>query len=573
MFSITALDDSHIMLYWEMVEALRDAGSCRDGYRFGTVVERKTPGTSFVDIAHINYPGCYFTDTTLQVHTDYTYRLRAWLNDSYSGYSDEYTVQTLALDAPTSLVAQPISDQSVTLSWQDNCDFEAGYEVQRSDDAGPYVQCALLDADVIGYDDAGLQLGVLYTYRVCAITQHNSSDFSNEASAATFFPAPEELAAEPVSDQSIALSWDYSLVQDKGYILITNATDQYEQFLWNGDSSRFNQGFCIERKAAGEDFMEIARTAPDVLGYTDQQLDYGATYHYRIRAYTDLNYSAYSEEVQSTIYLEQPSAICATAVNDQQLHIQWSCPITFQQGYSLERSIDGAAFTEIASIEPTTLEFTDSDLFCNTDYTYRVRSFCGSSCSEYSQEYTTQTSFPAPSSLITHLVSDTNVWLIWQDNSTCEQGFVIERRDDGSDFVEIGTAACNETSWNDTTMAYGLQYTYRVRAFTNLNYSSYTNESTQLVEIAAPTDLTATANSSMITLNWNDASVIEENYQLERMQAGGNFQIIATLPANATTVSDNSIQPNIMYFYRVRAITQNNQSAYSSVVNAVLIND
>jgi len=65
--------------------------------------------------------------------------------------------------------------------------------------------------------------------------------------------------------------------------------------------------------------------------------------------------------------------------------------------------------------------------------------------------------------------------LTWNDNSTDESGFKIERASDGVTFSEIATVGANVTTYTDTNLSGGTTYSYRVRAYNSSSTSSYSN--------------------------------------------------------------------------------------------------
>jgi hypothetical protein len=69
-----------------------------------------------------------------------------------------------------------------------------------------------------------------------------------------------------------------------------------------------------------------------------------------------------------------------------------------------------------------------------------------------------------------------SVTLAWQDNSTNENGFKIERSLDGStNWTEIGTTGPNITTYQDVGLASWTTYHYRVRAYSASSTSTYSN--------------------------------------------------------------------------------------------------
>jgi hypothetical protein len=81
---------------------------------------------------------------------------------------------------------------------------------------------------------------------------------------------------------------------------------------------------------------------------------------------------------------------------------------------------------------------------------------------------------------------------------------------------------------------------------------------------AAPTGLTATPYLfSRLDLTWKDNSSNESGFVIERKGSGGSFAKIAEVGPNITKYSDSSAQPDITYYYRVKA-KGSFDSAYSN---------
>jgi hypothetical protein len=68
--------------------------------------------------------------------------------------------------------------------------------------------------------------------------------------------------------------------------------------------------------------------------------------------------------------------------------------------------------------------------------------------------------------------------LFWTDNSDNENGFVVERSIDGSNFVPVDTLGPNTESYVDQGLLYGIPYWYRVKAFNAAGDSGYSNVAT-----------------------------------------------------------------------------------------------
>jgi len=81
----------------------------------------------------------------------------------------------------------------------------------------------------------------------------------------------------------------------------------------------------------------------------------------------------------------------------------------------------------------------------------------------------------APSNLITIVYSSNKIALSWQDNSSSESGFAIERKT-GTNGYYSKIATVTSSGYEDTGLLSGTTYCYRVYAYNNVGNSSYSNE-------------------------------------------------------------------------------------------------
>jgi hypothetical protein len=72
---------------------------------------------------------------------------------------------------------------------------------------------------------------------------------------------------------------------------------------------------------------------------------------------------------------------------------------------------------------------------------------------------------PAAPSGLTATAAASEIDLAWQDNSSNESGFRIERRTGSAAFAQIAMTAANATTFADTGVTSGVTYDYRVAAF------------------------------------------------------------------------------------------------------------
>ncbi len=91
------------------------------------------------------------------------------------------------------------------------------------------------------------------------------------------------------------------------------------------------------------------------------------------------------------------------------------------------------------------------------------------------------------------------------------------------------------------------------------------------VFIKSPSNLTLSGTStetppaSTVVIKWQDNSPNETHFILERSTNGATYTDIAHPAANDTTYTNTGLVPNTMYYYRIKAVSATDTSAYSPV--------
>jgi hypothetical protein len=94
-----------------------------------------------------------------------------------------------------------------------------------------------------------------------------------------------------------------------------------------------------------------------------------------------------------------PSNLTATAASSSQISLAWSDASTNEAGFKIERSINGAPFTEVATVGANINRYNSTGLSASTKYYYRVRAYNSSGNSGYSNTAaatTASSSTPTP---------------------------------------------------------------------------------------------------------------------------------------------------------------------------------
>jgi fibronectin type 3 domain-containing protein len=270
--------------------------------------------------------------------------------------------------------------------------------------------------------------------------------------------------------------------------------------------------------------------------------------------------------------LPAPSNLQLTVVSASQIDLTWSDNSSNEDSFTIERREGSGAFNVVGAAGANQTAYSDTGLSAQTTYTYRVRAASADSTSAPSNEATAATpaGLAAPSNLRTTSVTRTQLNLAWNDNSTGESGFRLERSTNGGlSFSTLTTVGANVTAYPDSGLTGGTTYTYRVRAVGPSGASPASNElsaSTLPDPPGTPVNLAAVADASGVVLTWADGSFNETGFKLERATGAGGFSQIRTTGANVLTVTDTTAALGTQYRYRVRATNAGGDSDYSNVV-------
>jgi hypothetical protein len=184
----------------------------------------------------------------------------------------------------------------------------------------------------------------------------------------------------------------------------------------------------------------------------------------------------------------------------------------------------------------------------------------------------------APSNLSASAASSSSINLSWTDNSANEDGFKIERLVNGT-WAQVATVGADVTSWQETGLAAGTSYNYRVRAYNAAGASASSNTASATTNAAAsapsaPTNLAASVRTkprARVTLSWTDTSSNETGFYVDRSTDGGATWVrIAQLAANATSYGDDSVSSGKTYLYRACAYNGMGNSGYSNAVSVTV---
>jgi len=137
-------------------------------------------------------------------------------------------------------------------------------------------------------------------------------------------------------------------------------------------------------------------------------------------------------------------------------------------------------------------------------------------------------------------------------------------------FEEIAKVGKDVTYYRDGKISPAFTYFYRVKAFSEENESLYSNETSQMLVVFAPSSLIAVAVSpTQNDLQWIDNSNNETGFVIERSGSfDSGFSQIGEVGSDVVTYSDTTAISGKTYYYRVKAISSGGDSGYSNVISS-----
>jgi titin len=295
-----------------------------------------------------------YTWTAAAPGTAYSFRVTAYNAVGESASSNTVTVTTPAAPAaPSGLTATAAANgRQVSLTWADNAANETGFNVYQSADGTNFALLASVGANATGYTWTAAAPGTSYSFRVTASNAVGESVASNTATVMTPAApaAPSGLAATAASATQINLTW--------------------------ADNSTNETGFKVYRSTDGINYTLLTTTGPNVTAYTWTGASPITTYYFRVAATNAVGDSAFSNTATVTTPNAPPAApsnLVAKAVSNSQISLTWADNSNNETGFTIEISLDGVNFIQVATVGPNATGYTATGLLPLTTYYFRVR--------------------------------------------------------------------------------------------------------------------------------------------------------------------------------------------------------
>jgi|GEM_PF-853695 len=250
--------------------------------------------------------------------------------------------------APPVLTTLAQSSTQIRVEWRSIPAGASELVLERSPGAtGPFVEVGRYPASPGATTDAGLGQGILYFYRLRALSS-NSESAPAFSQASTFPLDVPALMVATVGPTQLRLDWQ---------AVASAAT------------------YTLERaELLTGPFVQVVTLNAPTLSYLDSPLKRNTTYYYRLKARSVAGESGYGAANGTTLTFDAPE-LNATAISYAQIRLNWSLPAGNPvKTWALERGPSASGpFVVLAAPNAATTSFLDEKLAAQTSYHYRLR--------------------------------------------------------------------------------------------------------------------------------------------------------------------------------------------------------
>ena len=309
------------------------------------------------------------------------------------------------------------------------------------------------------------------------------------------------------------------------------------------DNSTNETAYLIDRKMGTYNWLEnLGEVAANITSFTDNiPTNSDTVFSYRIRAFDDENFSAYSDTIAWFSLNSAPTNLQVEQITQDTLKLTWQDNSIGEQYFRIDRKIDEKGWQiDYAHVPADTTHFLDYTTALYDTCNYKVFAVSGISHSD-----STENSFipflPAPTNFQLQPLSATEVTLTWQDNCHNEDGYRLFFKRGEISLWESLNLPENTEEFSDENVIPGIMNYYKICAYYENDTSGFIFD--EINTLPAPSNLTCTQqNVHTFELTWNDNSQFEQGFKIDRKIDEEEWvnNIHTTLP-NAMTWIDSTI--------------------------------
>jgi cyclophilin family peptidyl-prolyl cis-trans isomerase len=442
--------------------------------------------------------------------------------------------------APSGLSVVPSGDGSFQVSFSDNSNNERFFQIDYKETSSSTWIESTVDFNIVSVDVGGYQTrtmvtdmfipvflpGTSYDFRVRAADWAGTTNFtaytSTETASTNAFAGPTNLVATPSGEASFDLSFDKNSTAESGY--------EFQ-------------------------FRQVGELTWNVLGQLDDPLRNlvntgtlipGADYEFRVLAYIrDTNnpsdppvqYSDPSNIATGSTTFSAPTNLMATSPSEGLVDLFWEDNSTVEGNYVVQARVKGTSqwFVWDFFVADTT-SITDQLVLPGETMEFRVRATRGAQAevqSDFSNIAEIMVPFAGPTGLSSALgagsTSESEVTLMWTENSTIEGGIGVFVRESGeSDFTLIEYTAADATSYTVTGLTPGVMHEFQVASAVDIQFP------TNGVQVSDPSNTVSETTNDGITSRAYEPITFDQSFSYTVTTSSGSARTgwsVTNLPA------------------------------------------
>jgi len=398
-------------------------------------------------------------------------------------------------------------------------------------------------------------------------------EVSEEESATQEVTVQEEIpnttvtADETISpDTTIVPATQAAIVAPEIPTDVKTTINSYNSITISWSSVTNAQGYIIERMQSGTGaYTELTNTTS--AAYTDTTISVGKEYKYRVFAYVynlsnEMLKSAASIEVTGQTSFSAPQSLSAVQASKTKVKLYWNAVDGASQ-YNVYRAKKGGDYQLIKTLDGT--YFRDTGLKTGSKYYYKITAINDDYESESSNTASLYAAAAAVKNLSTSSSSYKSVDLKWKKAGGATKYKIYRSTQEDSGFKRIKTTT--STKYTDSTCKTGVTYYYKIISYSGRAKGGTTSVVSVTPVSAAPTNVKVKYNSyRSATISWKKARGAGSYAIYRSTSKKSGYTLVTTVSRRKTSYRDWTVAAGTKYYYRVRAVTRDQEGKMSKAV-------